>query len=53
MPAAPPESVDTQAIAAKERERRRGKSAYGQQSTILTSGQGAEVTAQRKTVLGS
>lgn len=39
-------------MAAGERERRRAKSAYGQQSTILTGAAGAPVTAQSKTLLG-
>lgn len=51
-PAAAPESTDPTAIAARDRERKRAKGAYGQQSTILTGGQGAEVTAQQKTILG-
>lgn len=53
MIAPPVETTSAAALDARNRERRRRSSAYGQPSTILTGAQGAPVTAQQKTLLGS
>lgn len=53
MIAPPTETTSQVAVDARNRERRRRATMYGQQSTILTGSQGAPVTAQQKTLLGS
>jgi len=55
-PAATPEIVDDQAVAARDRDRQRQRAMYGRQSTILAGGGaagGVPATAAAKTALGT